>query len=148
MLRLGSAGPEVETLHQILVEQGFDPGEDEWSTPRTFGPETEEAVKHFQAAHVGQDGRCLVADGIVGSQTWWALEHPSAGHQDNADGATCPRDQTASNIVAAAALDAFCGEYEQGVHEIPDGSNRGPRIDVYNGMEGKGYIPDFPGPPW
>jgi hypothetical protein len=146
-LHLGSAGHEVEVLHQLLVEQGFDPGEDEWSSPRTFGPETESSVMQFQSTHVSSSGHHLKADGVVGPQTWWSLEHPSEENQHTHDLESCPV-QPASNLVAAKALVAFWGEYRLNTHEVPDGSNRGPRIDVYTGMEGKGYAIDVPGPPW
>lgn len=147
-LFLGSSGPEVEVLHQLLVEQGFDPGEDEWSDPRTFGPETEDAVCYFQQTHVGQGCRHLRVDGVVGPRTWWALEHPSGNDQDSHISDLIVPKQEPTNIVAAAALAAAWEEFREGVLEIPDGSNRGPRIDVYTGLAGKGYAPDFKGPPW
>ena len=37
-------------------------------------------------------------------------------------------------------------ELTKGVHEVPDGSNRGPEVDIYTGMEG---VPnDILGPAW
>jgi len=36
-------------------------------------------VKAFQAQAVGQRGRRLVVDGIVGPLTAWALAHPKGG---------------------------------------------------------------------
>lgn len=146
MLRLGSRGSQVEVLHQLLVEQGFDPGEDEWSDPRTFGSETEDAVRQFQAAHSGRNQHPLVVDGVVGANTWWSLEHPSGSYQDPPRGLV-PRSRPL-NVVAEAALAAALREHELGVREEPDGSNRGSRVDLYTGMAGKGYAPDFRGPPW
>lgn len=148
MLFLGSAGPEVEVLHQMLVEQGYDVGEDEWSEPRTFGPSTEVAVRHFQQTHLDEGRRHLKADGSVGPRTWWALEHPSGGDQDSHLTDSIGPSQTPSNAVAAAALDAAWGELRKNVREVPDGSNRGPDVDVYTGMAGKGYDVNFCGPPW
>ncbi len=62
-LRMGSSGPEVRHLQQLLnsvsgaglVEDG------------DFGPATDRAVRTFQSA------RGLEADGIVGPRTWAAL---------------------------------------------------------------------------
>jgi hypothetical protein len=45
--------------------------------------------------------------------------------------------QTPSNPIAATALISAVAEEAKGVHEDPDGSNRGPEIDLYTGMGGK-----------
>ena len=57
-LRRGATGPEVARLQQLLGVVG----------PDTFGPRTEAAVREFQRHHD------LVPDGIVGPNTWKALE--------------------------------------------------------------------------
>jgi hypothetical protein len=132
VLSIGDRGPDVSRLQQLLIEQGYDCGID--LDGNIFGPSTESAVKLFQAGHVGPDGKTLTVDGIVGPSTWWALDNPSgsAQHQDTGD---IP-EQEASNPIAAAALASARVELSKGVHEVPDGSNRGPEVDVYTGMEG------------
>ena len=40
-----------------------------------FGKKTETAVKEFQGEHTGPDGKALKVDGIVGQNTWWALDN-------------------------------------------------------------------------
>src|SRR3712207_9379907 len=63
-LQEGSSGEAVEVLQRALQRAGFDPG----PVDGEFGPMTAAAVRSFQAA------RSLVVDGIVGPQTWSALE--------------------------------------------------------------------------
>lgn len=64
VLRQGSGGEHVKTLQRRLKEVGFDPG----SADGDFGPKTAAAVKAFQRS------KGLGADGVVGPQTWKALE--------------------------------------------------------------------------
>ena len=147
ILSIGMSGDDVCVLQQTLIEQGFGCGEDPGSSRHVFGPPTDSAVKLFQASHVGPDRNCLSVDGIVGPDTWWALENPSGSGQGSL-GQSLPYmpSQQASNPIAAAALQSAWRELRNRVHEIPDGSNRSPAIDVYTGMSGK---PDsIPGPPW
>lgn len=116
-------------IAQALLEAGYDPG------PIGLG----EALREFQAAHVGPDGHRLAVDGIFGPRTAWALAHPGA--KDAPQGHTAPSwrrgddswpDGTREALSAAVA--------EIGVREDPDGSNRGPRVDVFT-------TPDL-GTPW
>ncbi len=65
----GDEGRQVELLQQALGI-GVD---------GVFGPETEEAVQHFQAQHG------LTIDGIVGSQTWAALRGRTPARASVAD---------------------------------------------------------------
>lgn len=62
-LRLNSTGPDVERLQRALDAAHFDPS----AFDGRFGPDTEIAVKRFQAAHG------LIADGVVGDATARAL---------------------------------------------------------------------------
>lgn len=65
ILRIGSKGEEVFLLQKILKE-GYLPG----PLDGVFGPKTREAVIAFQKVNN------LKRDGIVGPQTWRALEKP------------------------------------------------------------------------
>jgi peptidoglycan hydrolase-like protein with peptidoglycan-binding domain len=65
----GDEGRQVELLQQALGI-GVD---------GVFGPETEEAVQHFQAQHG------LTIDGVVGSQTWAALRGRTPARASVAD---------------------------------------------------------------
>ncbi|MEZ6187490.1 MAG: peptidoglycan-binding protein [Planctomycetota bacterium] len=62
-LRQGSRGAAVRTLQTLLKQRGFDPG----PIDGIFGNMTLAAVRRFQSA------RRLVVDGVVGPQTWGAL---------------------------------------------------------------------------
>ncbi len=57
-------GPDVLTVQEHLNAAGFGPV----SEDSVYGPNTANAVRRFQA------DRGLVADGVVGTQTWGALE--------------------------------------------------------------------------
>ena len=64
LLRLGSKGPRVAELQQLLKNHGF------WTHPtitQNFGPVTNTAVRKFQQANG------LTVDGIVGPKTWSIL---------------------------------------------------------------------------
>ena len=62
ILRNGSEGPDVVILQNELIEAGF-----KVDTDGDFGPNTEEAVRAFQAS------QGLDVDGVVGESTWNAL---------------------------------------------------------------------------
>jgi hypothetical protein len=150
-LMIGSLGNDVAKLHQSLADNGFSCDGDSACEPSIFGPETLGQVKLFQSCNLGPDRRHLEVDGVVGVNTWWALER--AGSEplyEGTDGllGTLPDMpiQDASNKVAAVALASAWAELRNGVRELPNGSNRGPEIDVYTGLEGQHtYIA---GPAW
>lgn len=62
VLSLGDTGSKVEDVQRALNKHGFT-----CTVDGDFGPNTEKAVKAFQAA------RGMAADGIVGAKTWAAL---------------------------------------------------------------------------
>src|SRR6516164_5925869 len=64
-LQLGSTGPTVTSLQQLLQQRGFDPG----GVDGEFGAATDAAVRAFQASVVG-----LAVDGRAGPNTFAALE--------------------------------------------------------------------------
>jgi peptidoglycan L-alanyl-D-glutamate endopeptidase CwlK len=66
-LKLGSSGPRVTEVQQLLQQHGFDPG----AVDGQFGPGTAAAVRAFQRS-VG-----LADDGVVGPNTLAALKMPS-----------------------------------------------------------------------
>ena len=75
-LSVGSRGPEVEALQNLLTEMGYKPG----PTDGIFGDKTRTAVMAFQ----GDQG--LAADGIVGSATMAALaDVPATGGDATTD---------------------------------------------------------------
>jgi N-acetyl-anhydromuramyl-L-alanine amidase AmpD len=65
MLQQGSNGAQVKTLQRLLVSLGYSVGA--YGVDGDFGAATKNAVIQFQKA------RGLVADGIVGKDTWSAL---------------------------------------------------------------------------
>lgn len=71
VLRKGSQGDEVKELQRKLVTLGYAPG----PIDGDFGDVTLAAVKKFQKDY------SLVVDGIVGNQTWTALDNAVAGAQ-------------------------------------------------------------------
>lgn len=138
LLVLGMTGPQIGTLHQLLVEAGefVDAGE---LRQAVFGPSTKTAILDFQSSHLDSTGRPLSVDGQVGPVTWAALEDPRAPHEVfladgwRGDVVAAPNDD------ARAAVAVAIGEI--GTKEDPPGSNRGPRVDMYEGA-------DWLGSPW
>lgn len=115
-------------LHQALLEAGQSIARDELDAERA-GPSTREAVVAFQRANG------LVADGIAGPKTWAALRSPRIDRFTDA-GFRC--DASLARAEIAEVLRVALGEI--GAVEVPLGSNRGPRVDVYCGKA--------PGTPW
>ena len=79
-LRKGSAGPFVVLLQGRLAAHGFDPG----PADGDFGDATLAAVVAFQGS------QHLVADGIVGNQTWAALNNEPAQPPGVSTGTAAP----------------------------------------------------------
>ncbi len=67
LLRMGSRGPDVVTLQKALNQAGRS-AFPQLGTDGAFGPKTYSRVTEFQ-----RNNR-LAADGVVGSQTWGALQ--------------------------------------------------------------------------
>jgi hypothetical protein len=136
MLKVGDLGDEVGKVQQLLVEAGetVDPGDLRTSL---FGQSTLAAVRDFQASHVQADGSALTVDGLVGDETLAALRLPrTAAGLYTAPGwspGICTSDPEATVCRVAIA--------EIGVAEYPPASNRGPRVDQY---EGEAWL----GVPW
>jgi len=65
-LRKGSKGEYVQAAQTMLMQKGYDLGK--WGADGDFGSQTEKAVKQFQQDHG------LKADGVIGADTWTALE--------------------------------------------------------------------------
>lgn len=84
-----------------------------------FSAETLEAVELFQAKSLDFEGHPLVVDGQVGSMTWAALFK-----SDVVRSVAAP----ATSLLGSALL--IAGN-EVGVMEVPPGSNRGPKVDLY-----------------
>lgn len=136
LVRKGDTGIAVGRVQQKLIEAGYNVPQPEMMAIQ-FGDGTYDAVRSFQASHVGPGGRPLSEDGIVGDETWWALQHPGGDAAFIADGwsfdASTVRDVIRPTLVIAAG--------EIGVREDPDGSNDGPQIRQYTD-------PGFIGDPW
>jgi len=75
ILNLGSTGPRVSTLQQLLQQRGFNPG----GSAGQFDQATDSAVREFQAS-VG-----LSVDGKVGANTFAALQAASVKSNVTAD---------------------------------------------------------------
>jgi hypothetical protein len=65
-LKKGDHGPYVKEAQEALLKKGYDIGR--WGADGKFGAATEDAVRRFQ-----RDAG-LTADGVIGEDTWKALE--------------------------------------------------------------------------
>ncbi len=137
LIRKGMSGVSVGRLQQILVEANYAISSIE-TQQFAFGDSTYDALKAFQASHLGPSGHPLSEDGVVGAETWYALQHP--GHEGGdytLPEWRCELSQVREQV--RRVLEVAVGEI--GIHEIPDGSNDSPRIRTYT-------APDFIGSPW
>jgi len=107
--------PNILAVQQRLNAVGCGPVEEDGK----FGPETLEAVQHFQARSVDQFGTPLKVDGRVGPMTWATLFTVEIE----------PRVVSSASALFSQTL--IKASQEVGVMEVPPGSNRGPRVDQY-----------------
>jgi lysozyme family protein len=90
-----------------------------------FGELTDASVRLFQARSFDLAGRPLVTDGIVGPRTWGTLffDAPAPNRP--------PPPFLAANDLLKQVILVASAEEQHHVREIPEGSNRGPRVDEY-----------------
>jgi len=138
VLKIGDRGTDVGDVQQQLIESGEQIDQSELSQA-FFGPSTKTAVLDFQSSHLDSAGHPLVADGLVGPFTRLALANPKMPTERFIADGWEAKLTAAPNNEALAAVAAAVGEI--GTKEDPDGSNRGPRVDMYEGA-------DWLGSPW
>jgi len=71
-IRKGSTGEYVVECQNDLIQLGYDLSP--YGADGKFGNKTESAVKEFQKTHKDHNGNPLKVDGIVGKETWYALD--------------------------------------------------------------------------
>ncbi len=81
-LRRWASGEWVSYAQQLLTNAGYPPQDHQ--IDGLFGPMTQEAVRDFQGAHG------LTVDGVIGPQTWAALEGGGGGGSFHLEFATAP----------------------------------------------------------
>lgn len=117
VLTIGSRGESVLALQRTLIALGWKAG----TVDGIYGRQTRLAVVAFQQASG------LPADGVVGPVTAAALRAAAAGVPPSRAPAPIAHPDGPRGALLAVA------EAEIGVVEVPNGSNGGPRVDVYTG---------------
>lgn len=127
-LSQGARGGAVSELQQKLAAAGFDPG----GVDGDFGPMTRSAVVRFQAANG------LSVDGVVGPQTWGALDGGSFVHGPGGVGGVNPGSgDFRSRILAIAQAE---------VGNVEASNNNDGSVTKYPNYFGRGqesYCADF-----
>lgn len=114
-LRIGGGPPATVTAVQTRLRAWGIP---DLSVDGVFGPDTEAAVKLFQARSVDTDGRPLEIDGVLGPMTWAALFLQPVTEKN----------RTGKPLLSAVLRKAAS---QVGVMEQPPGSNAGPEVGAY-----------------
>jgi hypothetical protein len=136
LIRKDDTGLAVGRVQQALVEAGYSVPTVE-NTKQFFGDGTYASVRAFQASHLGPMGKPLGEDGIVGDETWWALQHPGGTVSYTAQGWLYNPNDARDEV--RPALDAAYSKI--GVREDPDGSNDGAQVRLFT-------EPGFVRSPW
>lgn len=116
------------TIHQGLLESGEVVDQVELDA-QYFGESTKAAVKHFQTHHTDQAGQHLLVDGIVGTGTAWAFEHPGGPSSRDLPGSWA-WDRNATPPELMPVIDGAVRDI--GLREDPDGSNDGPDLAKFH----------------
>jgi hypothetical protein len=130
VINAGDADAAVLVIQRRVNQVGCGPIDEDG----VFGPQTEAAVKLFQARFPDLDGQPLKVDGMVGAITWAALFGGAAAGEST---------RTSVPLLAAALAVAIS---QIGVMEQPPRSNRGPEVDRY--LKAAGLDPADGSFPW
>lgn len=140
ILRHGDSGKDVAYLIACLRSAGYGVNVhgERFLTEDHFTDAVLSAVLDFQSSHIGWNGKFLDCDGVVGPQTWWALQHPDGALQKSLIGAQIPGGlgYERTKVLKAAMI-----EYGLDVHEVPNGSNGGDGVDKYFEGTGLHHVP-------
>ena len=135
-LRRSQPDSAVRELQTLLSNNGYFDGQ--VPSDGLFDDMTHDNVILFQRQHIDQDGLPLVADGVVGPKTWWALKHPSGDAQRNRFRPQMPANLT---LKREQLLELLFEEHAKPVYEVPDGSNKSQDINQYWGDTGLIALP-------
>ncbi|MGY3051883.1 hypothetical protein ACVWYG_000070 [Pedobacter sp. UYEF25] len=125
-LKKGANGASVKELQETLRELDYN-----ITVDSSFGTETYNAVRAFQASHLDKHGIPLKVDGAVGDITWWALKNPRVTVSSGViDYKTMPPTSMGGSALGRGALQAAINELIAGAGEI-GGNNRGPFVRKY-----------------
>ena len=113
-LKKGTSGEDVLFCKQKLLERGFYGDHITTVTKKTFGADTLEAVKRFQA-QIG-----LTVDGVIGKETWAALID---GAITEMEPITKPAVADKAKAICALALTRIGDLYVWGASGLTDLSN-------------------------
>jgi len=132
ILEPGARGQGVKDIQKRLHALGVYTG------PITgyYGDLTKAAVETAQTRYIGRDGGYLAVDGIVGPETWWALNHPTERQYLPTESVLS--DKILPNLPARRrrTLEIFVQLHSQNIREIPIGSNWGDGIPWFGGWRG------------
>lgn len=120
ILRVGSRGPEVVQLKNMLAAKGAHPSSDD---PRYYVA-TADAVRWYQQTHLGSSGRFLVETepaGVVTEEMWKALE----GRTVQKLGLKLSVSVLPKTSMRRKFLAQLAGRHSAGTAEVPKGSNWG-----------------------
>lgn len=125
-LRRGQSGGYVKLLQTLLASQGFFHG----AVGGNFADLTGQALIHFQQTHLGSNRDTLDVDEMVGNETWWALLNPTGPAQRQMlvnEGVDVKQSDLRRSV------QSICMElHNEGVKEIPDGSNTGDGVTRFH----------------
>lgn len=139
LLHKGDKGADVGRIQQLLIEAGYSVNQTE-AASQTFGSDTYDAARQFQATHVDSHGHALDEDGVIGPETLWALMHGAQAQRANMF--VAPGWQLASNLRPEIAPVMRWASARIGMQETPPGSNRGDQIDDW--VRAAGLDPGIP----
>ncbi len=148
VLKIGSRGAAVTALKRRLAKQGYWP--DGYGYSENFTKRVADIVQVFQGQHIDEHGEWLDADGIVGPKTDWALRYaygpPQSMHVMPEITITVNLRDLLPETVMQQKRARFVQEALSwhNVRERPNGSNRGPKVDLLvpswaRPASGKGY---------